>query len=201
MRKKCILFSFLALSAVSIMACSKSASNSNEDNTIAQTVDATSETLVADATEAVEETTGSATDFNVTDVSVDGWKMSIDNLLITNSLSHASTTLGYTSTDTETFEKTAADGNVFVLIKMTITKDGSTESIQWENMLLTDSDGNTYNRIEDTFIEDLNMKRLPGTTINFGSHEGWFAYEVPESATGLILSYQFSTEAMTYNVN
>lgn len=196
MRKNIILFSILTIFTIELIGCSHGNNKSTNDTTTV------AETLAV--TEAVTDNTdnkdSSSSDFAPTDVSVAGWKMTVDNVLIDSSLSHASTTLGYTNTDTGIFEKDASEGNVFVLIKMTITKDGSTENIEWENMSLSDAAGNRYHRIEDTFIEDLNMKRIPGTTLNFGSYEGWFAFEVPESASDLVLTYTFENEEMTYSI-
>lgn len=35
---------------------------------------------------------------------------------------------------------------------------------------------------------------LAGTTLNFGSNEGWIAFEIDENAEGLELSYPFEAE-------
>jgi len=66
-------------------------------------------------------------------------------------------------------------------------------------MTLSDSNGNEYKRVEDIFISDLGMKRLPGTTLNFGSYEGWIAFEVKKEAKGLTLKYDFNDEDLTFS--
>ena len=38
------------------------------------------------------------------------------------------------------------------------------------------------------------QKRMAGTTLNFGSNEGWIAFEIDENAEGLELSYPFEAE-------
>lgn len=142
-------------------------------------------------------------DFKVVDVSKAGWKMTVENVQIAAELSNTSEVLGYSSASSTTFEQKAESGNTYVLIKMLIEKDGATENIVWDKMILTDAEGNQYNRIDDSFIDSLTWMRISGTDLNFGKYEGWFAYEIPEknATSGLILSYQFESEEMKYNVN
>ena len=64
----------------------------------------------------------------------------------------------------------------------------------WANLKLTDSEGNEYSRMDDEFISELGMTRMAGTTLNFGSNEGWIAFEIDENAEGLELSYPFEAE-------
>ena len=96
--------------------------------------------------------------------------------------------------ETSDYQKDADDGKTFCLIKMSIEKDGSKESIDWAKMKVTDSEGNEYERMSDEFLTDLGMKRMPGNTLNFGSNEGWIAFEVNDDAEGLELSYSFESE-------
>ena len=157
---------------------------------------------------ATEETTAvhsevNSDDFKSFDVSTADWKMSVDNVQVAAELSNTSEVLGYSSASTSTFEQKAGEGNTYVLIKMTISKDGAKENITWDKMLLTDKDGNTYKRIDDTFLDDLTWTRISGTDLNFGDYEGWFAYEIPEDKAeeGLVLSYEFEDETMKYEIN
>lgn len=48
--------------------------------------------------------------------------------------------------------------------------------------------------MDDEFITELGMTRMAGTTLNFGSNEGWIAFEIDENAEGLELSYPFEAE-------
>lgn len=142
-------------------------------------------------------------DFKAFDVSTADWKMSIDNIQVSDELSNTSEVLGYSSASSTTFEQKAGEGNTYVLIKMTIAKDGAKENISWEKMILTDKDGKEYNRIDDSFIEDLTWTRISGTDLNFGEYEGWFAYEIPKDKAdeGLVLSYKFQKDTMKYEIN
>ncbi len=130
------------------------------------------------------------------DVNIAGWHIVTQKVRINPSLENISVALGYSGVQTSEFSKTAKDGNTFCLVKLLIEKEGSREEILWENLCLTDGDGNVYHRIEDEFILDLGMKRMPGTKLNFGSNEGWIAFEIPEEAASeLTLSYEFENEA------
>ena len=133
-------------------------------------------------------------DFDSATASVAGWNLTVEDVELNSSLENVSVELGYTSVETNDFKKEAEDGKNFCLIKMKIEKDGSKESIDWKNMTVTDSEGNTYERISDEFLTDLGMMRMPGNTLNFGSNEGWIIYEVNEGAEGLQLNYNFESE-------
>lgn len=190
MRKKLIVISMTLMMALSLCACGEKEKTPDETK--------------AEVTTVVEEkgNTGK-TDFEAVDVSTAGWTMSIDNVMIAAELSNTSEVLGYSSASSTTFDQKANDGNTYVLINMIIKKDGAAENLKWDNMILTDANGNEYKRIDDSFIDSLTWKRMSGTDLNFGSHEGWFAYEIPEdkAASGLTLSYKFENETMEYKVN
>ena len=127
-------------------------------------------------------------------VSAAGWNITVEDVLENASLENVSVELGYTGVETSDYQKDAEDGKTFCLIKMIIEKDGSKESIQWDKLKLTDGEGNEYTRMEDEFLTDLGMTRMPGTTLNFGTNEGWIVFEINEDAKDLVLSYPFEAE-------
>ena len=130
------------------------------------------------------------------DTVIAGWHIVTENVEINPSLENISVALGYSGMQTSEFVKKAEEGNTFCMVKLLIEKEGSKEVIDWEKMILTDAEGNEYHRIQDEFILDLGMKRLPGTKLNFGSNEGWIAFEIPlTSSSGLTLSYDFENES------
>lgn len=154
--------------------------------------------------EAGEETAqGSSTNDGevISDTTVSGWHIVVENAQINKSLENVSVDLGYTGVETSDFVKEAGEGNTFCLLKLLIEKDGSKEVIDWASMKLTDSEGNEYTRMEDEFITDLGMVRMSGTALNFGSNEGWIAFEIKEGASGLQLSYPFEEEAYSCDLS
>ncbi|MCC8066775.1 MAG: aryl-sulfate sulfotransferase, partial [Clostridiales bacterium] len=127
---------------------------------------------------------------------VAGWQISLEDALRTSSLNTVSVTLGYASVETNDLEQAAADGYEYCLLKLSIVKGDSTEPIEWEKVFLTDGDGNSYSRIDDSFITDYDMSRIPGTDLNFGSYEGWICFEVPEKAEDLTFTCSFEAEEL-----
>lgn len=178
-----------------------------ESTEAAETEDAESEDTMADSADA--ETADTATEdtkseesktFDAETASVSGWNFTVEDVQKSKSLENVSVELGYTDVETNSFKKEASDGKTFCMIKMKIEKDGSTESIDWANMKVTDADGNEYERMEDEFLSDLGMMRMPGNTLNFGTSEGWMIYEVNEDADGLTLNYSFNEDEYHCNL-
>ena len=170
-----------------------------EDTTEEDTADVSDgeETATEDTTEETseKETEGtSSSTFDSETASVAGWNLTVEDVEVNDSLENVSVSLGYTGVETSDYQKTADEGKTFCLIKMNIEKDGSKESIDWANMKVTDSEGNKYERMSDEFLTDLGMKRMPGNALNFGSNDGWIAFEVNDGAEGLELSYSFESE-------
>ena len=166
--------------------------SATESETAADTADH-SETA-ADTEASSENVTATEAAADISDTTVAGWQFVVEKLEKNKSLENVSVDLGYTGVETNDYVKEASDGNVYYLIKMQINKDGSTEAIDWASLKLTDSDGNEYTRIDDEFLTNLGMTRMSGTKLNFGSNEGWIAFEIKEDASGLTLSYPFESE-------
>ena len=183
----------------------KTEANDDEDADAddAETDDAETDDADKDDEEADDEDSGEGdkahvarTNSNYGDtVSAAGWNITVEDVEINDSLENVSVDLGYTGVETSDYKKEADSGKTFCLIKLKIEKDGSKESLDWANLKLTDSEGNEYTRTDDEFITELGMTRMAGTTLNFGSNEGWIAFEINENADGLELSYPFEAEA------
>ena len=182
----------LALGTVSGCGSDKTA----DTETVSQADETTTEESTEDTEETAEEATEgtSSSTFDSETASVAGWNLTVEDVELNDSLENVSVSLGYTGVETSDYQKDADDGKTFCLIKMSIEKDGSKESIDWAKMKVTDSEGNEYERMSDEFLTDLGMKRMPGNTLNFGSNEGWIAFEVNDDAEGLELSYSFESE-------
>lgn len=130
-----------------------------------------------------------------------GWRITLDQASRTSSLSTVSVALGYASVETTNLATQASDGMEFCLLRLIFEKNGSSEAIQWDNLRLTDGQGNEYSRMDDDFITDYGMARLPGTDLNFGTYEGWIAFEIPQDAEDLSLVYSFESEDLVIPVN
>lgn len=169
------------------------------DDTAAEAESTGEDSAGSDSTEAAGSSAGTAAQTANSDaygevVSAAGWNITVEDVEINSSLENVSVELGYTGVETSDYKKEADAGKTFCMIKLKIEKDGSKETLDWANLKLTDSEGNEYSRMDDEFISELGMTRMAGTTLNFGSNEGWIAFEIDENAEGLELSYPFEAE-------
>ena len=197
MKKKVLLQVMGAVLVAGLMAgCGGTNDTKKEENTkteaAADKADAKEETDSTEAEDTSEDSASSDAYGEV--VSAAGWNITVEDVEINSSLENVSVELGYTGVETSDYKKEADAGKTFCMIKLKIEKDGSKENLDWANLKLTDSEGNEYSRMDDEFITELGMTRMAGTTLNFGSNEGWIAFEIDENAEGLELSYPFEAE-------
>ena len=153
------------------------------------------ESQAAEETDTEEAATDTAGDSATETVSVAGWNITVEDVQKNTSLENVSVELGYTGVETSDYQKEADAGKTFCLIKLLIEKDGSKETIEWNKLKLTDGSGTEYTRMSDEFLTDLGMTRMTGNTLNFGSNEGWIAFEIDENAENLELRYPFEAES------
>lgn len=200
---KKILLVMTLISTVALFVSCKSDKNANDQGSGNQSGQNATITAAADNNAEADPTltpqADTSDEFEQTTLSASGWDVSIQNAVRNDTMNNVSVVLGYTDATTNEFEVKAQEGYDYYLIKMSITKKDSKENIEWDNLTLTDSEGNVYKRADDTFISDLGMKRLPGTTLNFGTNEGWIAFEVKKEAKELTLMYDFADEDLTYS--
>lgn len=170
----------------------ESAADATEDSTKDETK-AENESNTADGETDAQTADGSGGNIGKV-IPAAGWNITVEDVEINTSLENVSVSLGYTGVETSDYKKEADAGKSFCLIKMKIEKDGSKENFDWANLKLKDSEGNEYTRMEDDFISELGMTRMAGTALNFGSNEGWIAFEIGDGAEGLELNYAFEAE-------
>ena len=130
-----------------------------------------------------------------------GWELIQEEAIKNNSLENVSVDLGYTGVETSDYKKEASEGKTFCLIKMQMNKKDSKEDIVWDKLILKDAKGNTYTRIDDSFLTDLGMMRMPSSSLNFGENEGWIAFEIDENAEDLTLTYAFEDDTYECSVS
>ena len=72
--------------------------------------------------------------------------------------------------------------NVFVLLNLDVKKNVSgNQPLVWDNLILRDSNGNSYSRMQDVFLTDYKYDRLPATDLKLDG-KGWICLEVPADA-------------------
>ncbi len=151
----------------------------------------TEQVPAAGAAGSVSGVTISGDDVIFADETVSGWHIIAEKIMSGPSLNNVSVDLGYTGVEVSEFVQEASEGCIYFAVKLYIEKTGGTEKFEWEKLILSDSDGNEYHRIDDTFLVDLGLKHMPGNDLNFGANEGWIVYEISDLSGGLTLSYEF----------
>lgn len=198
MRKKIQAIVFL-IAAAMLISCKADNKENNQSYEPAPSTSVTEDAANNDTTPGPVSDSNEAEKFEPATINVGGWEIIIENVIRDSVMSNVSVVLGYTDAGTNEFEVAATEGYEYFLIKMKISKKDSKENIEWDKMTLTDSEGNVYKRADDIFISDLGMKRIPGTTLNFGSNEGWIAFEIKKEATRLSLGYNFAEADLSYS--
>jgi hypothetical protein len=199
MKKKLAYVMMVMILLLSFAACSENKSedtagdSSNEQEGISEEV-----TQSPEEDDSTAKDLGETQEFQQVNISAAGWTILLENYMRDTSMKNAATVLGYTDTTTTEFVQEAPEGKEYFLIKLKLEKDDSKENVQWDKVTLTDQENQVYYRTEDVFIEDLGMKRVPGTDLNFGSNEGWIAFEINEGAKGLKLTIQFDDAVSEY---
>ena len=122
--------------------------------------------------------------------STSGWNFTVLKTSVNKSLENISTSYGYNGdTSSEKITKQPTSGKIFLLVKMLIEKIDGTQGIDWKNVKISDSAGNVSARMDDNFLTVLSFKRIQGTSLSFGSYEGWIAFEINDGAKGLKFEY------------
>lgn len=196
-RKYKMLICGAVLGSLLLTGCGQE-KKSMQTESISQTTavpETTEETSVD--TEANPAVSAEGTEFEAITAEVAGWTFTVEDVKRNASLENMSVELGYTGVETSDYVKEASEGMEFVLIKLKIEKNKSTEMVRWEDFKLIDENGKEYIRLSDEFLVDLGMMRMTGSDLNFGSNEGWIAYEVDAAAEALRLHYAFAGESYT----
>jgi hypothetical protein len=70
-------------------------------------------------------------------------------------------------------------GKVYVLLHLSIRKaQAGGSAFSWSKLTLKDANDQTYQRLNDDFLNQHNFDRLQGIDLVLGDHDGWIAFEV-----------------------
>lgn len=125
------------------------------------------------------------------------WKVDLSKFEVKNKLESIETVPQYIGSTEEVHQQSPAAGNVYLIMKVTVSKQG-TEAIpfDWSKLTVQDNTGNTYQRnSNDTFLEQFKYTpRITGLEITFGVNEGWLCYEIPAKAADGKLTLTYNGE-------
>ena len=118
------------------------------------------------------------------------WYVDPSKFEVKEKLETIETVQQYVGTTQELHQQYPSEGNVFLIMKLTISKQGADATpFEWSKLTVMDGAGNAYPRISnDTFLVQFNYTpRMTGLEIKFGLNEGWVCYEIPaQAATGTL---------------
>jgi len=116
------------------------------------------------------------------------WRVELLSADMTDSLITTRAALQYGGGVLETTnEVLPASGHYFLLMGLIVEKIGvGRAAFSWNDAHIIDSEGNVfYRHPNDTFLTHLNIPRLRGTDMVFGSEYGYVCFEIPHGAEGL----------------
>jgi hypothetical protein len=116
---------------------------------------------------------------------------------VKNKLESVENVTQYIGSTQEVHQQYPAAGNVYLILKLTVSKQGAESTpFDWNYLTVKDNAGNTYQRNgNDTFLEQFNYTpRMTGLEIKLGVNEGWICYEIPAQAAEGKLTLTYTGE-------
>lgn len=100
------------------------------------------------------------------------------------------------------FVEKPADGDMFLLVELTVTKQvAGASTFAWKNLSVKDGSGNSYTRMEnDTFLQNYNFPRLKSTNLTLGTNKGFICFEIPAEAVKGDLSLVYTSAEMSLEI-
>jgi hypothetical protein len=125
------------------------------------------------------------------------WQVDLSKFEVKSKLESIETVQQYVGSVDELRQQSPAEGNVYLIMKVTISKQGA-ESVpfDWSKLTVQDQAGIFYPRIgNDSFLEQFKYTpRLTGLEIKLGVNEGWICYEIPAQAAKGKLTLTYNAE-------
>jgi hypothetical protein len=118
------------------------------------------------------------------------WSIDVLKFEMKDKLESVETVSQYVGSTEVLHQQYPAEGNVYLIMKLTISKQGTDPvPFDWTKLSVADQAGTNYPRVSnDTFLEQFNyIPRMTGLEIKLGSNEGWICFEIPaEAAKGML---------------
>ena len=122
------------------------------------------------------------------------WSIDINSSKEYNSLVTDEEIIDYSgNASTVTHENKPSANTKFIIVNLTIKDVDSVDEFVPTNLSLTDGT-NTYNRLDDSFLDTHGLEQLSTYPIQFGESSGYAAFEVPTDVELSSLSIIYKTE-------
>jgi len=127
------------------------------------------------------------------------WQIEVSKFEIKDSLNAVESVSQYNGSKIDVVHTQSPDaGNVYLIMNVAVSKtdNQSTTPFDWQWLVVNDSSGNSYHRLEnDTFLVQYQYTpRITGLELRFGGNSGWMCYEIPASVASGKLTLAYTAE-------
>jgi hypothetical protein len=131
------------------------------------------------------------------------WNLTVSNLLVTEDLLAEQSSVQYSGEAVQSkIQETPKEGNVFVLLTLTIEKQqAGAAAFVWNQLWIQDASGNKYARMEnDSFLESYGYTRQNSTDLTLGKNEGSICFELPKQKASDKLMLCYKSDGTTTSI-
>lgn len=131
------------------------------------------------------------------------WNLTVSNLLVAENLLAEQSSVQYSGEAVQSkIQETPDEGNVFVLVTLTIEKQqAGAAAFTWDHLWVQDADGNKYARMEnDSFLESYGYVRQNSTNVTLGKNEGSICFELPKQQASGKLTLCYDSDGATASI-
>jgi hypothetical protein len=125
------------------------------------------------------------------------WQVNLVKFEVKDKLESIETVQSYVGATQQLHQQVPAKGNVYVLINLSISKQGTNpDTFDWSKLTIQDNAGNSYRRSsDDTFLELYKYSpRMTSLAITSGVNKGWIGYEIPAQVANDKLTLTYSAQ-------
>lgn len=125
------------------------------------------------------------------------WQVNLVKFEVKDKLESIETVQSYVGSTQQLHQQVPAKGNVYVLINLSISKQGTNpDTFDWSKLTIQDNAGNSYHRSsDDTFLELYKYSpRMTSLEITSSVNKGWIGYEIPAQVANDKLTLTYSAQ-------
>jgi hypothetical protein len=143
----------------------------------------------------------SVSDFFFESKYIDGWEISIVDIKLHHSLT--GTSFFKQTSDAADMKRTciqALKGKTLLFVKIIADQEEGSSIIDWKNICVRDSSGHNYVRMNDSFLDELGLKRISSKPLSTGINRGWIAFDLDKNARRLKLGVTSGEESIDFKL-
>ncbi len=132
---------------------------------------------------------------------IDGWEISIVDIKLHNSLTGTNFLKQPSdASDMKRASMQALKGKTLLFVKIIADQEEGSSVIDWKNICVRDSSGHNYVRMNDSFLDELGLKRISSEPLSSGIYRGWIAFNLEKNARRLKLGITSGKESIDFKL-